>query len=244
MQCYNENIEPIGWLKREEYIMKHNFMALIVFISIVVCGTSITNAQKKSISNTSIMEVNVKGANVKIKKGRSDKIETEYYGTASDSNYILTAAKNGDTYKIILNYIGKGMAPAINEGGVVVKVPDNVFSILRIKGRRGAGIVLNKINADTDLVTKDCAVVINNRNSSNKINIDSTADAYEINSVPMSEDFHMKASGSVVEYTFTKQPSNLIFKLTGGYAELPPGLGRPKMIVKLDNGIFELSVND
>ncbi len=42
--------------------MKRNFMALIVFISIAVCGTSITNAQKKCNSSTSIMEVNIKGA--------------------------------------------------------------------------------------------------------------------------------------------------------------------------------------
>lgn len=231
--------------------MKYNFMALIVFISIVVCGTSIADAQKKSFNNTSILEVNVKGANVKFKKGRSGKVETAYYGTASASNYILTAAKNGDTYKITVKYTGRGMAPTINEGGVVVKIPDDVFSILCIKGS-GAGIVLNKINVDAELVTEGCAVVINNKDSSNKICIDSAADAYEIHSVPMSEDFYMKAAGSAVEYAFTKQPLDLKFKLTGGYAELPKGwkrkfsigFGRPKMNVKLDNGVFELSVND
>ena len=77
-------------------------------------------------------------------------------------------------------------------------------------------------------------------------------DSYEINSVPITEDFHLKSIGSVVEYTFTEQPLNLEFKLTGGYAELPVGwsrnfslgLGRPRMMVEVDNGIFELSVNN
>lgn len=137
------------------------------------------------------------------------------------------------------------------EGGVIVKIPDQRFSLLRINGKSGSGIVLNNIQVDADIKTKSCAVSINNKNNSNKISIDSSHDVYEINSVPLTADFQLKSVGSVVEYTFTEQPFNLKFKLTGGYAELPAGwsrdfsmgLGRPKMTVDADQGIFELSAD-
>ena len=159
---------------------------------------------------------------------------------------------DGNKYKITLNYTGSGIAPTIEEGGVIVKIPDDVCSLLCINGKEGAGIVLNEINFDTDIITESCAVIINDKNSSKKISILSMHDSYEINSVPITEDFHLKSIGSVVEYTFTEQPLNLEFKLTGGYAELPVGwsrnfslgLGWPRMIVEVDNGIFELSVNN
>lgn len=193
----------------------------------------------------------MKGANIKLKKSSSDTIETEYYGTASASNYKLVTAKDGNAYKITLNYTGKGIAPTIKEGGVIVKIPDYDLSLLSVKGKKGSGLVIDSLNIDTDIVTKDCAVIIKNKHRSNKINIDSKADSYEINSVPMLKKFNLKASGSVVEYTFTEKPLNLKFQLTGGYAELPVGWsrnftigsGRPKMTVKTVRGIFELSIN-
>jgi len=232
--------------------MKKIYMALVVFISFVVCGMSMASAKGKNINHTNIIEVNVEGANVKLKKGKSDAIETKYYGKASDANYNLATKMNGNKYKITLNYTGSGIAPTIKEGGVIVKIPDDVFSILCINGKEGSGIVLNDINSDTDIITESCAVILNNTNSSKKIDISSMHDSYEINSVPITEDFHLKSVGSVVEYTFTEQPLNLEFKLTGGYAELPAGWsrnfsigqGRPKMIVEVDNGIFELSVDN
>ena len=241
------SIKKFGGVK-----MKKIYLALIVFISFIACGMSMASAKGRNINNTNIIEVNVKGANVKLKKGKSDTIETKYYGKASDANYNLETKMDGNKYKITLNYTGGGIAPTIEEGGVIVKIPDDVCSLLCINGKEGAGIDLNEINFDTDIITESCAVIINDKNSSKKISILSMHDSYEINSVPITEDFHLKSIGSVVEYTFTEQPLNLEFKLTGGYAELPVGwsrnfslgLGWPRMIVEVDNGIFELSVNN
>lgn len=232
--------------------MKRKFIALIVSICIVVCGVSIANAQEKGISNATIMEVNVEEANVKFEKGEADVIETEYYGSASDTSYNLETTVDGNTYRINLNYIGNGMAPTIKEGGVIVRVPDDIFSLMCINGKKGSGIVLDYINVDTDLTTEGCAVVINNEIGSNKINVDSNNDSYEISSVSMLEDFNIKSVGSVVKFAFTEQPLNLKFHLTdkGGYVELPTnwsedfsiGLGRPQMTVEVVNGIFQLSI--
>lgn len=232
--------------------MKKIYMAFIVLICFVVCGMSMASAKGKNINDTNIIEVNVEGANVKIKKGKSDTIETKYYGKASDANYNLATKMDGNKYKITLSNTGSGMAPTIAEGGVIVKIPDDVFSLLCINGKEGSGIVLNDINFDTNIITESCAVIINDKNSNKKVGISSMHDSYEINSVPIAEDFHLKSIGSVVEYTFTEQPLNLEFKLIGGYAELPVGwsrnfsigLGRPKMIVEVDHGIFELSIDN
>lgn len=135
---------------------------------------------------------------------------------------------------------------------MIVRVPDDIFSLMCINGKKGSGIVLDYINVDTDLTTEGCAVVINNEIGSNKINVDSNNDSYEISSVSMLEDFNIKSVGSVVKFAFTEQPLNLKFHLTdkGGYVELPTnwsedfsiGLGRPQMTVEVVNGIFQLSI--
>ncbi len=148
--------------------MKKNYLALIVFISFIACGMSMASAKGRNINNTNVIEVNVKGANVKLKKGKSDTIETKYYGKASDANYNLETKMDGNKYKITLNYTGSGIAPTIEEGGVIVKIPDDVCSLLCINGKEGAGIVLNEINFDTDIITESCAVIINDKNSSKK----------------------------------------------------------------------------
>ena len=202
-----------------------------------------------AVQEPGVINVSVKGANIRLEKSKSKKAEIKYYGTASEKNYKLTEVTDGDTSKITLKRTGKGMAPTIKEGGVTIKLPDSGRPLIRIKGTDGAGIVLDGISADVKLTTENCAVVIHNSKSSNKIRIDSKHDSYEINSVPITEDFYMKSSGSVIEYTFTEQPSDIKFRLTGGYAELPEGWsrnyavgdGKPKMTVKADMGIFELS---
>lgn len=218
-------------------------------VSILMPGVKITDAAAKTTAKQRTIKVNVQGANIKLKKGRKDSIETKYYGKASDANYKLKTSADGNKFYITLKYTGSGMAPTIEEGGVIVKIPDGIFPLLCIRGK-SAGIVMNNIQADTDLLTEHCAVAINNKHSKNKIHIHSAHDSYEIQSVPISEDFYLKAVGSVVQYSFTEQPQNLKFKLADGYPELPDGwkknfsigLGRPNMTVDVKSGIFELSV--
>lgn len=248
--------------------MKILYKACLLFFMVLAMlpGAKITSAQNSKngyshtdsaatagpaewLANTNKIEIHVKGANIKIKKGNSDTIQMKYYGKASDENYELVTAVNENRYKIKLKYKGSGIAPTVIEGGLIVKIPSDSCRLLEINGR-GAGIVLSKIHADINLKTQGCAVAVNNQYSGNQMVIDSSGDAYEIKSVPISADFHLKADGSVVEYTFTKQPHNLKFKLTGGYAELPEGwkrnfsmgLGRPEMLAEVNHGIFELRI--
>ena len=231
--------------------MKGKVIALAALISILVCGmSSISKTQEEGTNNR--IEVEVEGANIKFEMSDSNEVETEYYGTGSDEIYDLVTLKDGDNYKIILNRIGTGIAPTIKEGGVVVKVPDRNFGILSINGKRGSGIVLDGINIDGNITTKSSAVVINNEDGGSKISINSDHDSYKINSVPMLENFELKALGSVVDFIFTEQPLNLKFQLGDGYAELPSdwsrdftiGLGEPKMIVEVVRGIFRLSIDN
>lgn len=243
----------MNWVRKINWIKKINLhfrfcisIALCIVFAFCVKDTK-ANAKNKSASHMDNVEIHVEGANVKLKKGRADTVEIKYYGTASDAAYNLSAKMDGKRYKISLRYIEKGMAPTIREGGAVIQIPDKV-SRLRINGK-SAGIVLNNIDMDTDIVTKGCAVEINNKKSGGKIRMDSTGDAVDINSIPIKKDFSLIADGSAVKFIFTKQPSDLNFKLSGGYAQLPAGwsksrligAGKPKMNIEID-GLFELAI--
>ena len=204
--------------------MKRNFMAFAIILGLAVCSLSVVNAQEKSDSDTCIVDVIVKESNIRFEKGASDRIETEYYG----------------------------MAPSIKEGGVIVKIPDDRYSFLRINGKTGSGIVLDDVDIDTDITSESCAVIIYNEDGSHGMSIDSNSDSYEIVSAPISEDLTAKFVGSYVEFTFTEKPSDLEFQLTDkdGYIELPAnwdrdflvGHGKPKMTVESVNGIFGLAI--
>lgn len=204
-------------------------------------------------SDAGIVDITVEGANVRFEKGMSSSIETEYYGRASGVIYDLVTTMNENTYKITLNYVGSGVAPGIKEGGVIIKIPDDKFSLLCINGKTGSGIVLDDININTDITSESCAVIINNENGSHEISVDSSHDSYEISSVPISEDFNIKLEGSDVEFAFTEQPSDLKFQLKdiNGYIELPQnwdrdflmGPGSPKMTVEVINSIFLLTID-
>ena len=232
--------------------MKRNFMTFAIILSLAVCSMSVANAQEKSSRDTCAVDVTVKEANIRFEKGVSDRIETEYYGRASGLIYDLMEAMDGNIYKITLNYTGSGMAPSIKEGGVIVKVPDDKFSLLRINGKTGSGIVLDDVNIDADITSESCAVIIYNEDGSHGMSIDSNSDSYEIVSAPISEDLTAKFVGSYVEFTFTEKPSDLEFLLTDkdGYIELPAnwdkdflvGHGKPKMTVESVNGIFGLTI--
>ena len=232
--------------------MKRYLMAFILILGLTVCSMSVANAQKKRSNDICAVDVTVKETNIRFEKGESDRIETEYYGKASGSIYDLEAAMDGNIYKISLNYTGSGMAPSIKEGGVIVKIPDDKYSLLHINGKPGSGIVLDDVNIDTDITSESCAVIIYNEDDSHKMNIDSNSDSYEIVSAPISEDLTAKFVGSYVEFTFTEKPSDLEFLLTDkdGYIELPAnwdrdflvGHGKPKMTVESVNGIFGLAI--
>lgn len=230
--------------------VKRIFASCIAFISIALWGITTVYAEKKADTRISTIKADVTGANIRIEKSDCDTIQTEYYGTASRAIYALKTAAKGTTYQISLKYKGKGIAPAIKEGGVIVKIPDGICPAVKIQGADGAGIVLDGVKADAELVTEHCAVEIINKHKSNQIRINSDADAYDICSVPIAGDFYLEADGSVVEYAFTKKPSNLKLRLAGGYVELPEGWSRkqtigsgsPKMTVDMDGGIFELAV--
>lgn len=234
--------------------MKRNFIALVIIFGILVCGISVVNAKEKEINNPSIVDVTVEGTNIKFEKGTSNSIETEYYGTASSANHNLVKKMDGNTYKITLDYTGGGISPSIKEGGVIVKIPDDTFSLLCVNGKTGSGIVMDYINVDTDITSESCAVIIHDENGDNEININSSYDSYKIFSAPISKDFTIKAVGSDVKFTFTKQPSNLKFQLTeeNCYIELPAkwrhdysiGRGRPKMIVEVESSVFNLSIDN
>lgn len=234
--------------------MKRNFIALVIIFGVLVCGISVVNAKEKETSNPSIVDVTVERANIKFEKGATNSIETEFYGTASSSNHNLVTKMDGNTYKISLNYTGGGMSPTIKEGGVIVKIPDDTFDLLRVNGKTGSGIVLNYINVTTDITSESCAVQIHDENGDNEINVNSSYDSYKIYSAPISKDFNIKATGSDVKFTFTKQPSNLKFQLAeeNCYIELPAkwshdysiGRGRPKMIVEVEESVFTLSINN
>lgn len=232
--------------------MKRNLMAFAMILGLAVCSLSVANAREKSSSDISAVDVTVKEANIRFEKGESDRIETEFYGRASGSIYDLKEAVDGSMYKITLNYTGSGMAPSIKEGGVIVKIPDDKFSLLRINGKTGSGIVLDDVNINTDITSESCAVIIYNEDGSHEMNIDSNSDSYEIISAPITEDLTAEFVGSYVEFTFTEKPSDLKFQLTDkdGYIELPAnwnrdfqvGHGKPKMTVKSVNGIFGLTI--
>ena len=232
--------------------MKRSFMVLVLILSLAVCGMSVANAQKKSSNDICAVDVTVKEANIRFEKGASDRIETEYYGRASGSIYDLVKKVDGNMCEITLNYTGSGMAPSIKEGGVVVKIPDDKYSLLRINGETGSGIVLDDVDIDTDITSESCAVIIYNEDDSHGMSIDSNSDSYEIVSAPISEDLTAKFVGSYVEFTFTEKPSDLEFQLTDkdGYIELPAnwerdfmiGHGKPKMAIESINGIFGLTI--
>lgn len=233
--------------------MKGNIIVLTVLISILVCGmSSMSKAQEEGTNN--MIEVEVKGANIKFEMSNSNEVETEYYGTGSDEIYDLVTLKDGDNYKIILNRIVTGIGPTLNDGGVLIKIPDRDIDLLYINGKIGSGIVLDDINIDGNIITENCAVRINNKNSDNKLNIDSYRDDYKINSKPISKDFELKAKQSSIEFAFTKQPINLKFQLSDNFCniKLPLdwsrdftiGLGQPRMIVDAYECVFQLLINN
>lgn len=233
--------------------MKGKIITLAVLISILVCGmSSMSKDQEKGTNN--MIEVEVEGANIKFEMSNSNEIETEYYGTGSDEIYDLVTLKDGDNYKIILNRIGTGIGPTLNDGGVLIKIPDRDINLLCINGKIGSGIVLDDINIDGNIITENCAVRINNKNSDNKLNIDSYRDDYKINSEPISKDFELKAKQSCIEFAFTEQPTNLKFQLSDSFCniKLPSdwsrdftiGLGQPRMIVDAYECVFQLLINN
>ena len=152
--------------------MKGKIIVLAALISILVCGMpSISNAQEVETSSNMI-EVEIERANIKLEMSSSNDVETEYYGTGSDKIYNLITSKDGNNYKITINYIGAGISPTLDDGGVLIKIPDRDIDLLCINGKLGSGIVLDDINIDGNIITENCAVRISNKNSDNKINID------------------------------------------------------------------------
>ncbi len=104
--------------------MKGKIIVLAALISILVCGMpSISNAQEVETSSNMI-EVEIERANIKLEMSSSNDVETEYYGTGSDKIYNLITSKDGNNYKITINYIGTGISPTLDDGGVLIKIPD------------------------------------------------------------------------------------------------------------------------
>ena len=184
----------------------------------------------------------------------SNDVEIEYYGTGSDKMYNLITSKDGNNYKITINYIGAGISPTLDDGGVLIKIPDRDIDLLCINGKLGSGIVLDDINIDGNIITENCAVRISNKNSDNKINIDSYRDNYKIDSEPILDDFEFKAKQSFVVFTFANQPTNLKFQLNDSFcntklpldwsSDFTIGLGQPKMSVDVCECVFQLFANN
>ena len=142
--------------------MKGKIITLAVLISILVCGmSSMSKAQEKGTNN--MIEVEVEGANIKFEMSNSNEIETEYYGTGSDEIYDLVTLKDGDNYKIILNRIGTGIGPTLNDGGVLIKIPDRDINLLCINGKIGSGSVLDDINILKQQLEIVCAEITSNQ---------------------------------------------------------------------------------
>lgn len=230
--------------------MKSKIMTLLIVCCLLFTNYSFVMAQTIKSNDVDSIEADVYGCNVTFEVGTSESIKLSYYGTASNSIYDLKTSITDGGLKIDLDYIGKGIAPTIKEGGVVVKIPDKDIRSLNIIGEYGAGITLNNVNIDTNLETENSAVSINNDKAENKITIDSKDDSYEIVSAPPTKDFNMKAYGCAIEYKLSKIPDNLQFKLTNnkGYVEIPKdwsydfsiGSGKPKMVIENVDGSFEL----
>ena len=234
--------------------MKGKIIVLAALISLLVCGMpSISNAQEVETSNNMI-EVEIERANIKLEMSSSNDVEIEYYGTGSDKIYNLITSKDGNNYKITINYIGAGISPTLDDGGVLIKIPDRDIDLLCINGKLGSGIVLDDINIDGNIITENCAVRISNKNSDNKINIDSYRDNYKIDSEPILDDFEFKAKQSFVVFTFANQPTNLKFQLNDSFcntklpldwsSDFTIGLGQPKMSVDVCECVFQLFANN
>lgn len=233
--------------------MKTKFLAVMIVISFLFTNYTFVAAQTIKPNNVNTIEVDVQGCNITFDKSTSKSLKLNYYGDASSSKYNLkTSIKNG-VLKIDLNYIGSGLAPTVEEGGIVVKIPEKDVLALDITGTGGAGITLNNINIDTKLKTEDCAVLITNDKAENKMIIDSKNDYYEIKSAPPTKDFKLKADGCAIDFKLSKVPDNLKFKLTDkdGDVVIPKnwkrnfsiGSGKPNMIIENVGGCFELYID-
>lgn len=230
--------------------MKIKFLAVMTVISLLFTNYTFVMARTINSNNVNSIEADVQGCNITFDKSTSKSIKLNYYGTASSSKYDLKTSIKDGVLKIDLDYIGSGMAPTIEEGGIVVKIPDIEVLALDITGTDGSGITLNNINIDTNLKTEDSAVIITNDKSENKITIDSKNDSYEIKSVPPTKDFNLKADGCAIDFKLSKVPDNLKFKLTNrnGYVVIPKtwnydfsiGSGKPNMVIENVDGSFEL----
>ncbi len=230
--------------------MKIKFLAVVTVICLLFTNSTFVMARTIDPKKVKSIEADVQGCNITFDKSSSKSLKLNYYGTASSSKYALKTSIKDGVLKIDLDYIGSGMAPTIEEGGIVVKIPDIEVLALDITGTGGAGITLNNINIDTNLKTEGSAVIIKNDKSKNKITINAKDDSYEIESVPPTKDFILKADGCAIDFKLIKAPVNLKFKLTNrdGYVEIPKdwnydfaiGSGKPNMVIENINGSFEL----
>ncbi len=230
--------------------MKLKFLAVVTVICLLFTNSTFVMARTIDPKKVKSIEADVQGCNITFDKSNSKSLKLNYYGTASSSKYDLKTSIKDGVLKIDLDYIGSGMAPTIEEGGIVVKIPNVEVLALDITGTDGAGITLNNVNIDTNLKTEGSAVIIKNDKLKNKITIDAKDDSYEIESVPPTKDFILKADGCAIDFKLIKAPVNLKFKLTNrdGYVEIPKdwsydfaiGSGKPNMVIENINGSFEL----
>lgn len=220
-------------------------------IGLLFTNNSFAMAQTIKANKIKSIQVVVQGCNIIFDKstGTSKSLDVNYYGKASSSKYKLkTSTKNG-VVKIDVDYIGSGMAPTVEEGGIIVKIPKIEVLTLDITGKN-SGITLNNMNFDTNLKTESSAVTITNKKSENKMTIDSKNDSYEIKSVPPTKDIHIKVDSSAIDYKLSQAPANLKFKLTNhrGSVVIPKnwnydysiGSGKPNMVIDNVDGSFEL----
>lgn len=236
-------------------MLKNKSLSIILTLTLLFTtgfspATPNTVEKANVVNDKQSIKVNVNKCNITLETGSSDTFEFTYWGTASNSIYSVISTLEENVQKITATYTGDDTAPANNEGGIIIKIPDKEFQSLHIAGKY-SGITLDNINMDVDLKTRGATVVMLD-NSPGHISIDSTYDSYQIMLNPITNDFYLKEKGSLIEFQFSQEPSNLHFNIMeeneaksqfpkGWSTDYTIGTGNPELKIENNKGIFRLS---
>lgn len=232
--------------------MKKKIRVCLVLLLMFVCTMSFVcyGSDKHDNSKEQSIEVITQNCNIKFENGEKDTFEYNFYGSANASNYELTTKSENNIQKISLNYIGSITAPLFDEGGVIIKIPNKNFDILDITGRN-AGISVECISIDTNMITRGCSVQMKNENDI-YTSIDSTYDNYEIDYAPITKKFFLKEKRSNINFKLNSLPTDLHFTITeegNTTTDLPLnwdkdyiiGAGSWEVSIENNGGIFRLT---
>lgn len=235
-------------------MIKTKLLSVILTLTLLfttgLSSTTSSTPEVTVVKNIQSIEVNVNKCNITFENGTTDIFEFTYWGKASSSIYSVKTTLQENVQKITVTYTGDGTEPTNNEGGVIIKIPDKEFQSLNIVGKY-SGITLDNMKMDVNLITRGATVVMMD-NSPDHISIDSNYDYYSIKINPITKDFHLKENGSLVEFQFYQEPSNLYLNImedNEAKSELPKnwstdysiGTGKPEMKIENNKGMFRLS---